>query len=145
MIIIYYSFFFRLPWNFLIFKMTGKRAFKVWVRCLTVNKQMLGHKFPTKSLQFIYSLDACFKEHWCKKYVLSVSLPFLHQYIWWNRPIKFCRHKPNTWRHILAVVVYVLRHNLHIRRHFFAVGFFSKFRGLVWLFIDLLPAFVIVV
>ena len=59
--------------------MTGKRAFEVnmWVHCFIVNKQMLGHKFPTKSLQFIYSLDACFKNHWCKKYVLSVSLRFL--------------------------------------------------------------------
>ena len=25
-----------------------------------------------------------------------------------NKPIKFCRRKPNTWRHIFVVVVYVL-------------------------------------
>ena len=130
MIIIYYSYFFRLPWGFLIFKMTEKRAFIGWVRCFTVNKQMLGHKFPTQSIQFIYSLDACFKEHWCKKYVLSVSLPFLHQYIWWNRPIKFCRRKPNTWRHILAVVVYVLPSQFTYTTAFFCCrSFFPNSEG----------------
>ena len=45
--------------------MTGERAFQVnvWGNCFIVNKQMLGRKFPTKSVQFIYSLDACFKKH----------------------------------------------------------------------------------
>ena len=47
-----------------------------------------------------------------------------------NKPIKFCRRKPNTWRHVSAVVVYVLPSNFHIRQHFFAVGLFSRFRGL---------------
>ena len=40
--------------------MTRKRAFEVnvWARCFIVNKQMLGHKFTTKSLWFIYSLKS---------------------------------------------------------------------------------------
>ena len=47
-----------------------------------------------------------------------------------NKPIKFCRRKPNTWRHVSAVVVYVLPSKFSYTTAFFAVGLFSRFRGL---------------
>ena len=47
-----------------------------------------------------------------------------------NRPIKFCGRKPNTWPHVFVVVVYVLPSKFSYTTVFFAVGLFSKFRGL---------------
>ena len=46
-----------------------------------------------------------------------------------NKPIKFCCSKPNTWRHVFVVVVYVLPSTFSSTT-FFAVGIFPKFRGL---------------
>ena len=47
-----------------------------------------------------------------------------------NKPIKFCCSKPNTWRHVFVVVVYVLPSTFSYTTTFFAVGIFPKFRGL---------------
>ena len=49
-----------------------------------------------------------------------------------NKPIKFCRRKPNTWWHVFAVVVYVLPSKFSYTTAFFCCRSFSKFRGLVF-------------
>ena len=41
-----------------------------------------------------------------------------------NKPIKFCRRKPNTWRHIFAVVVYVLPSKFSYTTAFFLQSVF---------------------
>ena len=55
-----------------------------------------------------------------------------------NKPIKFCRCKPNTWQHIFAVVLYVI---IFIYDGIFAVSLLSKFRGL---YVSMLPQVIFV-
>ena len=43
-----------------------------------------------------------------------------------NKPIKFCHHKPNTWQHIFAVIVYVLPSSFSYMTAFFCYWSFFQ-------------------
>ena len=98
--------------------------------CFIVNKQMLGHKFSTKSLQFIYSLDACLKKIDVK------SMYFLFHYHFYTNIFgeisqsKFAIISLIHGSMFLSLWFMFCPHNFHIWQHFFAVNVFSKFRGL---------------
>ena len=102
-----------LNWNSLSLYFNSKSSFSKNIHYVLhlIFKNGINNIFPSQTSSLLLSTDT------------SASFA--------NKPIQFLLYKPNTWRHIFAVIVYVLPSQFSYTTALFALGIYSKFRGLL--------------